>query len=188
MFAGTNMYELMVEVLSKDPDLSGLETGEQEVLRKALDKKPEQRYESCWEFAHALEQAFMPPAPAAVPPSPGQTPDPGATWDGPDVGTIVPRTVPDSKSSRPSWRQDTEPHVGVQTEAPPKRSLLTTLLLGLVACGLVGFLVYQIVPAKPVVVFPPGAEPTSKAEPSYHLDKPGAISVRWGRCRSHFTC
>jgi serine/threonine protein kinase/formylglycine-generating enzyme required for sulfatase activity len=177
VFAGTNMYELMTEALLKDPDLSGLEADEQEVLRKALDKEPAKRYESCWDFACALEQAFVPPAPPVVAPQPMPAPDGGATWDPAVYGTILPNTVPDSKSSRPSWKQDTELQVGVKPGPLGTRSLLPMLLLVLVACVPVGWVVYNTILGSGRGQ---GQDELVPKEASYHLESPVQIERRAG--------
>src|SRR5262249_31350832 len=58
VFSGSTLYDLMISALTRDPDLSGLEQGEQAVLRRALDKDASKRFESCLDFAHALERAY----------------------------------------------------------------------------------------------------------------------------------
>jgi serine/threonine protein kinase len=63
VFAGTSMYELMVECLSKEPDVTGLKDSEMQVLRKALDKEPTKRFGSCLEFIDALDKALLRPRP-----------------------------------------------------------------------------------------------------------------------------
>src|SRR5262249_8454509 len=47
---GENFYEVMISTREKDPDLDGLPAAEQAALRKALAKKPEERFESCEDF------------------------------------------------------------------------------------------------------------------------------------------
>jgi serine/threonine protein kinase len=61
VFTGASMYELMVECLSKEPDLSGLDEGEVKVLRKALDKDPTKRFASCVALIDVLAEAMIPP-------------------------------------------------------------------------------------------------------------------------------
>jgi serine/threonine protein kinase len=57
VLSGTNMYELMTECLTQDPDLAGLGKAERQVLRKALAKVPKQRYPTCSKFVLELERA-----------------------------------------------------------------------------------------------------------------------------------
>ncbi len=52
----------------KEPDLTGLTPGEEVVVRKALSKKPEDRYPNCLAFARALEETLRPRPMAPAPP------------------------------------------------------------------------------------------------------------------------
>ena len=54
LFQAGDMVELMLQHLEHMPDFSPLPAAEQEVLRRALAKKPEDRYGSCLEFWQAL--------------------------------------------------------------------------------------------------------------------------------------
>jgi hypothetical protein len=72
-FAATNQFELQQQHLSGTPDLEGLSEAEQRVLRRALARKPDERYPNCVAFVEALAEAvFPPPKPeAAAPAGPG---------------------------------------------------------------------------------------------------------------------
>jgi serine/threonine protein kinase len=59
LYTSSDMMALMLDHLEQTPDLSPLPESEQQVLRKALAKDPLDRYESCREFAEALEQALL---------------------------------------------------------------------------------------------------------------------------------
>jgi serine/threonine protein kinase len=122
IFTGKSIYELMVECLTRDPDLSGLEDAERQVLRKALDKDPSKRYATCLEFVGELSKAVA-PAPLPVPALAS-----GAL----DLGTLRPGELPGS-GSRPDWRGRS-----TVSAAPPRfRWWLASLIaLGAVAVAL----------------------------------------------------
>jgi serine/threonine protein kinase/tetratricopeptide (TPR) repeat protein len=57
-FSGTTEYQVCNNILTSQPELGDeLYPEEKQVLLKALDKDPEQRYASCGEFVAALKQA-----------------------------------------------------------------------------------------------------------------------------------
>jgi serine/threonine protein kinase len=57
LVGGVNLMAIMFEHLEKTPDLAPLPPAEQEVLRKALSKDPEQRYPTCLAWYQDLEEA-----------------------------------------------------------------------------------------------------------------------------------
>ena len=59
-FAGNSVAEVMNAILQKQPDLSNLEEEEQRILRKALSKKPQDRFPTCSDFAEELHHAMAP--------------------------------------------------------------------------------------------------------------------------------
>jgi serine/threonine protein kinase len=65
LLTGKNLAELMMEHLEGTPDLTPLAEAEQQVIRRALHKDPEQRYTTCLEWVAALEKALAPPPPPA---------------------------------------------------------------------------------------------------------------------------
>src|SRR5437660_8917620 len=52
------MATMMLDALSKAPDLATLPEAEQQVLHRALAKEPEKRYADCREFLRALLQTL----------------------------------------------------------------------------------------------------------------------------------
>jgi serine/threonine protein kinase len=57
LFRSTNPYQLQQDKLKRSPDLVPLLQPEQMVLRRALDKDPDQRFRSCLEFVHELSRS-----------------------------------------------------------------------------------------------------------------------------------
>jgi serine/threonine protein kinase len=68
LFDGKTPLEIAEQHIRGRPKLAPLPDAEQRVLRKALAKKPEQRYASCGEFVRALAEAVHPPPRPPVPP------------------------------------------------------------------------------------------------------------------------
>lgn len=57
---GNDFVSVMRNALEGTPDLRGLPDAEQNILRRALAKSPEERFGSCVEFVDALEAAVFP--------------------------------------------------------------------------------------------------------------------------------
>lgn len=57
---GDDFVQVMNSALEDEPDLEGLPEAEQTVLRRALSKQPEERFDSCVDFVEALERALHP--------------------------------------------------------------------------------------------------------------------------------
>ena len=55
-FSGTSMLQIMDDHTKRGPDLSNLPRVERRIVRKALSKNPEGRYETCGEFVQALSR------------------------------------------------------------------------------------------------------------------------------------
>jgi molecular chaperone DnaK len=55
-FQGPSPPQYMLQHLTKEPDLGSFPLAERRVVRKALAKKPEERYENCSAFVKALRQ------------------------------------------------------------------------------------------------------------------------------------
>jgi serine/threonine protein kinase len=56
-FWHTNIYDLMMQHLTGEPDLSALAESDRPIVRRALSKIPDQRFPSCSDFIHALVEA-----------------------------------------------------------------------------------------------------------------------------------
>jgi serine/threonine protein kinase len=59
LFGGKTFQEIFRKHMDSNPDFEPLPELEQNVLRQALAKKPEDRYPTCSAFVHALEQAVL---------------------------------------------------------------------------------------------------------------------------------
>ncbi len=68
VFPSDLVYELALQHIQMAPDLDPLPAAEQQVLARALAKKPEERYPSCRAFVEALRDAAL-PAPVPLTPS-----------------------------------------------------------------------------------------------------------------------
>src|SRR5262245_60075443 len=53
-FAGNNVRQLIVQHLQAEPNLASLDDAERPIVRRALSKKPEDRYPTCSEFVREL--------------------------------------------------------------------------------------------------------------------------------------
>jgi len=68
------IHELAHEHIESKPDLAPLSGPEEQVLLKALAKKPTDRYPNCCAFIRALRQAVFPALPPPAPPPPPVAP------------------------------------------------------------------------------------------------------------------
>lgn len=59
LFSGKTFQEVFLKHMQASPNLDPLPDLEQEMLRKALSKKPEDRFETCVAFVKALEDAVL---------------------------------------------------------------------------------------------------------------------------------
>ncbi len=78
LVTGETIFEVAEQHIRGVPQLDPLPAPEQEVLRRATAKDPEQRYPSCVAFAQALKAALAPPPPP--PPTPPRKPVPTRGW------------------------------------------------------------------------------------------------------------
>jgi len=65
-FSGTSARQLMLQHVTSDANVAPLPVMDQPVVRRALSKKPAERYPSCLDFVRALGQAHGPALHAAV--------------------------------------------------------------------------------------------------------------------------
>jgi serine/threonine protein kinase len=68
-FIGNNVRQLIMQHISAEPNLSALPPADQPILRKALSKKPADRYPNCRELVQMLRAASPGAATAAAPPT-----------------------------------------------------------------------------------------------------------------------
>jgi serine/threonine protein kinase len=170
MFSGTSMYELMVEALTRDPNLSGLDETEQQVVRKAMDKEPDKRFGSCLEFIHELTKAVTPAAPPAPVPE-------GPLADTDNFGTLRPGFKTDASGSgtpgRKGWRPDTEPLLEMPPVAPSIVSRLLVVFGIVLALAVAAGLYYALI--------------VRRSGPPYRLEAPRAWPCARARMPS-LTC
>jgi serine/threonine protein kinase len=134
LFAGN--LNAIFEHLEQEPDLNPLPEPEQQVLRKALAKKPADRYATCREFIQALTQAVLSGG-AARPPT---VPE-GDSGDGP---ASLWQSLP-TNSSKPTPLLVEEPPVQPPTRPPRRRVVvLGAVALAAVAGALIGFAAWYI--------------------------------------------
>jgi serine/threonine protein kinase len=173
VYTGKNMYDLMVECLTREPDLSGLDEGERQVLRKALDKNPDQRFGTCLEFVHELTSVLHP---AIVHRSGGRpaTSAETAELNAAVTGTLRAHEMDTATASGPvpSWRRDTRTEARGTTakRAPHRVGLLVGLALLVCAAAavityLVGFRDKEEIRLPPTYLPPgPGWQKAADAE------------------------
>jgi serine/threonine protein kinase/formylglycine-generating enzyme required for sulfatase activity len=99
-FEAQSLYELVILKNTEMPDLVGLEDNEKEILFKALAKDPDQRYPTCREFFHALEQTLT--SALAVPAVPVKSSDSskGSTLPDSVAGDLQRTLMPSAPTSR----------------------------------------------------------------------------------------
>jgi len=140
-FSGTTEYQVCNNILTSLPEL-GDEMGlaERQVLLKALDKDPNNRYASCGEFVAALKQAI----PVKEAAAPGEATVMPAN-NGIDMGTS-PRNVM-RRSSTVAPRQALETHIVAELPpstvmppppAPPSGGMKTPLFVAMALLILAG--------------------------------------------------
>ncbi|MGL5094544.1 MAG: serine/threonine protein kinase, partial [Planctomycetia bacterium] len=97
-FRGTMLDQLQMR-LSDNPNLSLLNEPERSALRKALSRKPENRYPSCLAFAQAVGEALKGMDDTAPPPA--QSPTPRGAAPAAPVRTNIPRPTVSPSAPRP---------------------------------------------------------------------------------------
>jgi serine/threonine protein kinase len=116
-FWHTNIYDLMMQHLTSEPDLSALPEGDRPVVLRALSKIPDQRFATCSDFIRSLSETR--PGPSirtsgqwrrVLPASPSATPAPSnrATQPTPPSGSTLvgtPPSEPDNDRTRAIRRQ-----------------------------------------------------------------------------------
>lgn len=162
LFPDRDMMQLMFAALERMPDLSPLPADVQQVLLKALNKKPSERFGSCLEFYEALERALSSQLgtvkgasavrtfPAALGSTLGLSKVP-LTVGGPSGQStlIPPQTVPPEyfsdlpaaptkPAAGPVWHEKAPPPVRRQQWLVP--AVIAALLFGLGGIGLPGLI------------------------------------------------
>lgn len=79
-FDSTSIVTIMKEHMHGQPNLSGLPDSAQQVLLKALAKRPDRRFASCTEMVHALQSATAPVSTMAVTVAAGSWARPWLFW------------------------------------------------------------------------------------------------------------
>ena len=175
LFPGRDILQLMCAALEITPELAPLPVNVQQVLLKALSKKPAERYGSCVEFYQALEEAWGPELPprtrSGLRPLPDlpSAPSPAEEPACPGQNTVtVAQTIAPADYNTLSG-PPTEPVVDTSAKPKPSPGLHhRRWIIGAVAAILllavagIGFWISR--PHPPTVFLPPGSRPDSGAE------------------------
>jgi serine/threonine protein kinase len=113
LFASQNLAHLMMEHLTKTPDLAPLGEAEQQVLLRALAKDPEQRYPRCLAFAEALAEAV--------------TPSRRPSWPEVEVSPGVPARQPTPRPLTPKQVTPADANLGTVRTLDPALALTKTM-------------------------------------------------------------
>jgi serine/threonine protein kinase len=122
LFAG-DLVQLMTAHLTGIPDLQPLPEAEQQVLLRALAKKPEDRYPDCISLVRELEAALDLPTLVRSVPIPSYAPAAPATAETRSLPSAARRWTAAGDAS-PSWRAEPTP------QASRKHSLAWVAILG----------------------------------------------------------
>ncbi len=189
---GDDLYTVMKNTLEQEPNLGTLPVAEQAVLRKALAKKPEERFESCEDFVDALEMAMSPDGRAGSQvgstadtersivrgPRDGRRLSPSATLQPSEIQSAVPTPPVQSEGTLiGTIEPKAKPNVVWKPGAPPKApsSGMKTILLGLAGLGVVAAAI-----AAAVMFWPSSHETTTTAtatKPETSQTKPTETST-----------
>jgi serine/threonine protein kinase/formylglycine-generating enzyme required for sulfatase activity len=177
-FPGRDMMQLMFAALERMPDLRPLPAEVQQVLLRALNKKPVERYGSCLEFCQALEEAFAPQLGPAKPPS-GLRSIPVAVRQAGPQGQIAaapadpgqstlaaPQTLPPEHLPVAAVALTQQAPIPVATDQPAPKWLDRQSFVSAVIAVLLFALAVIGVPLlfRPTIYLPPNCKPKSGAE------------------------
>lgn len=152
---GNDFLSVMKSALEGIPDLEGMPESEQAILRRALAKRPEERFATCVEFVEALENVVLPDrrtrgrsvSLGGLPPRPAES-------MAPEAATV--RDRPGTDGTTPTASMSVAKPAGASTSGPvvwrppgPRTSsrstpwaFLTLIVLGLTAAIVVGLVVF----------------------------------------------
>jgi serine/threonine protein kinase len=177
LFAGRDMMQLMFAAQERIPDLAPLPAEVQQVLLKALNKKPSERFGSCLEFYEALEKAFAlqlgsfkSPSGVRSIPAVLRSPQPSTEVLSEATDTVgqntfaPPQTVPPDRFaalpsaptkpvSVPVWKVE-KPQL-----APPQRQWLVGAVIAGLLFVLAGIGLYGVLNKSPMIYLPPDCKP-----------------------------
>jgi formylglycine-generating enzyme required for sulfatase activity len=184
VFHGTQLIELMRDQLERDPDLAGLPDAEQQVIKKAMAKKSDERFNNCMEFARALQAALGPLlAPEPLPPGVGPARDDAtAELDDSVFGKqTIGRDAPELRSQEKSWQR-----VGrsaLKQQAPPNLGYVWAAAL-LLALGVAGYFGWLVLSREPEINAP--LPPTwDAAQVPVHAGEAGTALIQVHRNSFH---
>ena len=168
-FAADHLPTLLYRIVSEDPAPLNrlnptLAPQVDAILRKALSKKPAERFAECTQFVDALIKAcsttpdWMPMARGAM--------DSMPTVAGTSIRPMAP-VAPSTAVTRPS------PSTPVQDSPPPRRSLFRSLVWALVGIGIVGI---ALIGAQRFLMNAGSDTPSEQASPAPAQEAPPAAA------------
>ena len=156
---GTDFVDVMTRHLEQPPDLSALPPAEQAVLRRALAKKPEQRYPSCRAFVNELIKAS-----GVIPEAPDES----------DIDMELPES-PGARHGTSGTMPVPEPTEPTEVERPRRKgwALALAATAAVALLGAITWFVFQMVgPGKPTRPTSPVASNTENGRPTTVETKP----------------
>jgi serine/threonine protein kinase len=151
LFTDSGLVQMMVSHIEGNPNLTGMEEAEADVVRRALAKDPRHRHSSCLSFWKELQQA-LDPVQTATEVGPGSTSLPAVPMRRSPPSTQAQSAVrypapPNQSSEAPAWKP---PEAPVVPPVTPGWRLITLVLTAVLGAG--GFAAWMAVgPARQTI-------------------------------------